>query len=215
MQVDTNDNTQMVLSIDSSVVGQVVVSAIYTTTGGDLVFANPVIALSNPPAPGATMTNIELMPPSVALNVGQTIPTQIWGDYSNGSQMQLYTQPGQVAYASSNPQVASANTNGLVTLNSAGSATIQASYGGYSAQMAVSTSAPLVPQLMFEGKTNESYGFSILGSRGLTNVVQFSTNLVDWSPLSTFLSTNSLMRFEDMNASNLPLRFYRVVIPAF
>jgi pimeloyl-ACP methyl ester carboxylesterase len=214
MLVNTNDSTQMVLTVDDGVTGQVVVSGIYNTTSGDIVSATPVVAVSSPPAVGANLNAIELEPSEVSLGVGNSVPTQIWGDYSNGSQVRLFTPPDQVVYGSSNTNVASANTNGVVTLNSQGSAVIQATYSGFSAQMQVSTASPMTPEMLFPVKTNGAFGFTLLSSRGITNVVMASTNLTTWSPLRTLLPTNSLTQFIDSDAITYPDRFYRVLIPS-
>ncbi len=47
--------------------------------------------------------------------------------------------------------------------------------------------------------------------RGLSYLLQVSTNLVDWAPLQSFTSTNATMRFADPAAAHLPRRFYRAL----
>jgi hypothetical protein len=49
------------------------------------------------------------------------------------------------------------------------------------------------------------------GVPGFTYRVERSTNLSDWSPLSTFLSTNFLMQIEDSPAALSERQFYRAV----
>ena len=116
VSVSTSNSALMTLTVDSNVVGQVVVSADYMAANGDVVFAVPVVAVSRPFAYGATLTNIVVQPSAIGLQVGDTIPTHVLGDYSNGSQAVLYVPPGQISYTSSNPQVAAVDTNGNLTL---------------------------------------------------------------------------------------------------
>jgi len=142
--VDTNNSQLMTLSVSNGVAGQVVVSAEYMATNGDLVFAEPLVVLSRPPSPGATLTNIEIAPSSISLDVGSSILTQILGDYSDGSQSLLYVPPRQAIYSSSNPAVVAVDTNGYVTLLAGASATIQATYSGFAAQGKVSANVPFI-----------------------------------------------------------------------
>jgi hypothetical protein len=46
---------------------------------------------------------------------------------------------------------------------------------------------------------------------GQTYVLQASTNLTDWTPLSTNLATTNQVNLFDPAASNFPLRFYRTI----
>ncbi len=58
-----------------------------------------------------------------------------------------------------------------------------------------------------------AFQFTVSGTTGLTYDVQASTNLVDWTTLTNFVSTNSPMSFCDPAASNFNHRFYRAVVP--
>jgi hypothetical protein len=61
------------------------------------------------------------------------------------------------------------------------------------------------------GLPNGAYAISISGSVGQTWQVQSSLDLANWSPLATFVSTNSVMRFVDYEATNYERRFYRAM----
>jgi hypothetical protein len=66
----------------------------------------------------------------------------------------------------------------------------------------------LGPLVALPGRT---YGFSISGSVGQTWQVEGSVDLVNWLPISSFVSTNAVMRFVDSAATNFEQRFYRVI----
>ena len=50
-------------------------------------------------------------------------------------------------------------------------------------------------------------------SPGISGRIEVSTNLEDWTTLSSFISTNATMQFRDSAATNLNRRFYRAVVP--
>jgi len=214
MQVNTNDTAIMSLSIEDGTTGEVVISAAYMATNGTLVFASPLIVDTVPPTPGAILTNIELEPSSVSLEVGNATLTQIWGDYTGGVRSLLYAIPNQVNYVSSNPQVAGVDADGCVTLNSRGTAIVSVSYAGLISQMEVSSAAPVVPQMLFSGETDGGFRFALLTSPGITNIVEASTNCTDWTPLAELLPTNAFTSFMDSNMNGSQHRFYRIMIPA-
>jgi hypothetical protein len=54
-----------------------------------------------------------------------------------------------------------------------------------------------------------TFQFSIASSSGQTNVVQASTNFVNWIPIGTNIGP---LLFVDPNAKNYPYRFYRIKI---
>jgi hypothetical protein len=120
----------------------VILYANYATTNGDLVFAMPVVVVSRPP--GTTLSGIELDPPAAALSIGDTLPTSIWGDYTNGTRSLLYVTNGQVIYSSSNTNVAGVDSIGTITMKSLGSATVTAAYSGFTGQIVVSSLAPII-----------------------------------------------------------------------
>ncbi len=212
-QANTNDSTKVTLSLNSNVVGQVVLLAEYMTTNGDLVFVTPVVAASVPTSLGASMTNIGLNPPAISLAVGDSSPTQIVANNSDGTQTYLYTAPGQVAYFSSNPQIASVDTNGTITMNSFGTATILASYAGMTAQTLVSSPPPSIGNLSGAGSPNGAFQLSFTGTLGTTNLIEASTNLINWVPIGTLYNSNGFVQFLDLASTNFSKRFYRVEIP--
>ncbi len=53
----------------------------------------------------------------------------------------------------------------------------------------------------------------VTGIAGLSYTVQASTNLLDWTPVTTLVNTDGTMTVVDMAATNLNYRFYRAVSP--
>jgi Ca2+-binding RTX toxin-like protein len=67
------------------------------------------------------------------------------------------------------------------------------------------------PRVRIDG----SFSFLIQGDPGTTNLVQASTNLVDWRTLTQMVVTNTVPpEALDAQAGSLPHGFYRVMIPA-
>jgi hypothetical protein len=50
-------------------------------------------------------------------------------------------------------------------------------------------------------------------SRGISARIEVSTNLNDWTTLTSFVSTNETMQFRDSTVTNYHWRFYRAVVP--
>lgn len=77
--------------------------------------------------------------------------------------------------------------------------------------LAVDPNTP--PQILstdgsFGFRTNQ-FGFNLAGLIGQTVVVEASTNLTSWTPLTTNTLSTPTLYFSDPSASSLPLRFYR------
>jgi uncharacterized delta-60 repeat protein len=67
------------------------------------------------------------------------------------------------------------------------------------------------PQFGVTTNSNGTIQFSVI-SLSLTNVIQASTNLVNWIPIYTNIGSGSFI-FTDPNAASYPYRFYRDYIP--
>jgi hypothetical protein len=53
----------------------------------------------------------------------------------------------------------------------------------------------------------------LFSSPGLEYRVDASSDLLSWSAVTNFISTNAIMRFMDSSATNYSRRFYRAVVP--
>ena len=61
--------------------------------------------------------------------------------------------------------------------------------------------------------TNQQFQLGFMGVAGSNYVLQASTNLTTWTPLSTNTAATNWFNFLDPNATNFPYRFYRVLQP--
>jgi hypothetical protein len=75
------------------------------------------------------------------------------------------------------------------------------------------TTNGFVLQLRAERLTGTGFDFQLAASPGLPGWILVSTNLGNWTRLTNFLGTNSLLQFHDPAATNDQRRFYRAVTP--
>ena len=126
---DPSDSTHVTVDVDDSVLGDVALYLSYNSTTGHLILGSPVLVVSIPP--GANLTGIELHPNPITAMVGDAIGLEIWGLYDNGSTSQLFVQPQNSTFSSSDPNVALVDSaTGLLSAVRPGDATITATYGG-------------------------------------------------------------------------------------
>jgi hypothetical protein len=102
--------------------------------------------------------------------------------------------------------------------NNAGnySVVISSPYGSVTSSV-VTLTVTLPPQIIASGNNfgimGNQFGFNLTGTAGQTIIVQASTNLVDWTPLSTNILDEGLIYFFDPATTNFPWRFYRAMSP--
>jgi hypothetical protein len=73
-----------------------------------------------------------------------------------------------------------------------------------------------VQPLYFTGtgfRPNQQLQLGFMGVTGSNYVLQASTNLTTWMPLTTNLAATNWFNFIDPKATNFPYRFYRVLQP--
>jgi hypothetical protein len=59
----------------------------------------------------------------------------------------------------------------------------------------------------------DGFLLTVQGPRGSNYVIQVSSDLINWQPLTNFVSTNATMYFQDTTATNYSRRFYRALLP--
>ncbi|MGD0263191.1 MAG: hypothetical protein ABSD29_25785, partial [Verrucomicrobiota bacterium] len=99
-----------------------------------------------------------------------------------------------------NVQPAQAGGYGVMVSNAGGSAT---------SAVAVLTVAD--PPVLLKSRTTAggAFTFTIAGTTGLAYLVEVTTNLVEWSPLSSVSNETGQADFIDSTSSNSVSRFYR------
>jgi hypothetical protein len=101
----------------------------------------------------------------------------------------------------------------MVITNNA-SITVKAFESGYNSSVAVNAIYIIRPQVFFTSSgsfTNQQFVLSLSGLAGKTYVLQATTNLVDWTSISTNVAGSDLFNLTDSDAAGMPYRFYRAV----
>jgi hypothetical protein len=62
------------------------------------------------------------------------------------------------------------------------------------------------------GLTPSGFTFQLSGPAGFTYVIQASTDLVNWVPISTNAAPTGSISFTDTAAKNFAFRYYRAMI---
>jgi Divergent InlB B-repeat domain/NHL repeat len=111
-------------------------------------------------------------------------------------------------------------TGNILTLTDWGTVTVTASQPGNASYMVATNvvqSFTVVPPnntiVAPEKLPNGDFRLAFYGLNGSNYLVQASTNMIDWEPLTNFTGTNFLLYFDDSSATNMKQRFYRVVRP--
>lgn len=65
------------------------------------------------------------------------------------------------------------------------------------------------PQIVGGANMQPNFSFTIIGTNGMSAVVEASTNLVDWQPVWTNTLSGASAIFTDSQWTNYPARFYR------
>lgn len=209
--VNSNNPSDVTLTVTNPTAGSVIIYATYAATNGVLVFATPVVVTTRPL--GNVLSGIELLPSASSLEPGQAVPLEIWGDYTNGMRGRLFTQSSDAAYYSSDTNVAMVDTNGIVTLNSFGSAEITADYANFSAHATISSITPSIKDAGIGFNHTEGFQLWYFGTAGVTNIIEVSTNLVDWFPFSEVPNSNGFVQVYDSSWTNYPERFFHIMLP--
>lgn len=141
---DANDPTSVVVTVDDSVLGDVVLYVQYMSQKGALVLGDPLLVVSRPPAPSPT--GIDLGQSSFVLGVGDVAPLQLYADYSGGVRMLQYVSVDEIiGLQSSNASIVDVDVDrASLIAKTPGTATVTATFHGFTTQAAVTVS-PLVP----------------------------------------------------------------------
>jgi hypothetical protein len=126
-------NSQVTLTVDGSLVGDVVLSAAYLSVSNTIMVVPPVLVVSLP-ASGPAMNGFQIFPGSIALSVGSVITPEFLASYSDGSTSFRYPNPSAIEVTSSQPDVVSVTNSLAWQLASIGTSTVTVNWNGFQEQ---------------------------------------------------------------------------------
>jgi len=148
-----------------------------------------------------------LPPPTIVPNGGSFIGSvQVTVQPPDLTSTVYYTLDGSL------PTTNSFLYSGTVSLNGSATFSANAFETGYNNSVAASALF-IVQPLGFTsvGFTNQMFQLGFFGAAGSNYVLQASTNLINWVPISTNVAPTNLFNLVDPGATNFPYRFYRVL----
>ncbi|MGD0086620.1 MAG: PA14 domain-containing protein [Verrucomicrobiota bacterium] len=148
-----------------------------------------------------------LAPPTIVPNGGSFIGSvQVTVQPPDLTSTVYYTLDGTL------PTTNSFLYSGTVSLNGSATFSANAFETGYNNSVAASALF-IVQPLGFTsvGFTNQMFQLGFFGAAGSNYVLQASTNLINWVPISTNVAPTNLFNLVDPGATNFPYRFYRVL----
>jgi uncharacterized delta-60 repeat protein/uncharacterized repeat protein (TIGR01451 family) len=164
-----------------------------------------VIAVTNyGPSPSAGVTVLDALPPGAAF----VSATDTLGSYTTNGGVLTWTVGSLTANAGATLSlVVLPKSVGFIT-NSAlvSSSTADLNPDDNLASIIVPVGATQPPQFGTITNSNGTLRFTVISQPGQTNVIQGSTNLVNWVPIYTNVGS---FIFTDPNAANYRYRFYR------
>jgi len=226
VSVNASDSTQVTVSVDSSVVGDVVLKAIYTATTGHMVAPAPIIVVSIPST--ATQTGISLSPSPDHVIAGETSVLELDKVYNDGtSQPAFLNAAAPVQFGSSNTNLLTVDHYGTIHPLAAGQVMVTASYGGFTTQDTVTIVAPgLGPQITSPatayGSVNAPFSYQITALQNPTNFgatgsldglsIDPTSGLISGTPTAagTFTVTTTAANASNQDTNTLTL----VIAPA-
>ena len=110
------------------------------------------------------------------------------------------------------PTTNSLRYSGSFNLTSNATVTANAFESGYNNSVAATALFLLQPlSFVSEGFTNQQFQMRFAGMTGTNYILEASTDLLNWAPISTNTAPTNFFNLVDPNATNFPYRFYRVL----
>jgi hypothetical protein len=166
----------------------------------------PTLAISSP-------TNNQRMPSAVATVIGTASDnwkvTGVWYQLNSNAWSLVTTTNNFVNWTKTLTLLTGTNTLKAYAQDLGGNYSLTntlsvISSNTFQLQLTFASSPPL--------RTN-GLSFSLQLSKGINGQIQVSSNLLNWSTLTNFTGTNTMLNFRDPAATNSAQRFYRAVIP--
>jgi hypothetical protein len=213
LSVSGTNDSEVTVTVDAALVGDVVLSATYDSTSNIVVTTPPLVVVSRQPA-GATLTGIQVLPANIALPPGSVVSPQVVANYSDGSSSLRYLSAGSFAVTSSQPSVVSVSDPLNWQFSAFGTAQVTFTWSGFSAvsQLTVFDPSGNTPPTL--SIANAGNGQLTLSWPGFTTSYQLesSTNLADtnaWQPVVTTPISSGGKSFVYLSLTNSQ-QFYRL-----
>ena len=182
-------NSQITVTVDGALVGDVVLSATYVSVSNIVVTTTPTLVVSMQSA-GVTLIGVKVVPASIALPIGSTVSPQVVANYSDGSSSLRYVISNAVALVSSQPSVVSVNDPLNWQLSAVGSAQVTLTWSGFKVASQITVFDPAAntpPTLSLDSAGN---GQLTLSWPGFTTSYQLESNgdlsaTNAWQPVPT------------------------------
>lgn len=206
----TNDS-QVVVTVDKALIGDVVLSATYRSVSNTVVVIPPVVVVSLHSSE-ATLTGIEMLPGSIGLPVGEVVSPKILAHYSDGSSSLRYAAPGTITAVSSKSSVVSVNDPSHWQLASVGTAQIIVTWSGHKAASQVTVFDPATPPALSISRTGLAQADLTWPGFALNYDLESTTDLHQtnsWQPVVTEPVHAGGMNTVSISATNT-LRFFRL-----
>jgi len=155
-----------------------------------------------------SLPGLPALPPPVITPAGgsfqASVPVIVTDPNTNATV--YYTLDGSL------PTTNSPRYSGILTLFNHAALAASAFAPGYNNSVAVSALF-LVQPVAFtsQGFTNQIFQLGFTGIPGSNYVLQATTNLVTWTSLATTTAVSNQFNLYDLQATNFPRRFYRVL----
>jgi hypothetical protein len=150
-----------------------------------------------------------LAPPTISPAAGTFAgPITIMLQSSDTNAAIYYTLDGTL------PSLGSALYSAPFPLTSNATVRANAAEVGFATSVAVAAQFNLLPGIVLSSSgsfTNGTFQLQVSGEPGKTYILQGSTNLLSWIPVSTNVPTSSPFKVTDPLAANFRYRFYRVM----
>lgn len=172
------NNSEVTITVDGSLIGDVVLSATYLSTNNTIAAVAPTLVASKPPL-GVTITGIQLTPQIIALPASNVISPNVIATYSDGSSSLRFVAEGSVTAVSSQPAVVSVADPLNWQLLEIGAAQVTFSWSGFQVTSQVTVFDPEAPPLLAPSKSSQGQIALSWASFGPSCQLQSNGNLSD------------------------------------
>ncbi len=207
------NNSQVTVTVDDALVGDVVLSGVYTSVSNTVVAILPVLVVSLPLS-GPGMTGFQTQPGNIALSVGSVISPVFVASYSDGSTSARFVTAGEISVTSSQPNVVSVSNALNWVLSSVGTAQINVSWSGFQAVSQITVFDPASTNAPPLSLVNAGNGQLAISWPGFTTSYQLQStadlsNTNSWQTMPTTPIMAGGESFVTLSATNTQ-QFYRL-----